>query len=177
MRGVANIAPEHKSATSASEKATGNSSDIYSISTTIILTNIYQICSEVVVADSVGDWAEKRRVLSWSYGVDRFCLWYHWWSFWYAMMCVAQTCWWFVKMLLVLASFLFLTFCVTMSYNHNVQILLVFITLLDLRFYDMSKNQKVIFWITLYCTGFIFKLLFLFRSTTISAESTALEPI
>lgn len=64
MRGVANIAPEHKSATSASEKATGNSSDIYSISTTIILTNIYQICSEVVVADSVGDWAEKRRVLS-----------------------------------------------------------------------------------------------------------------
>lgn len=28
MRGVANIAPEHKSATSASEKATGNTSDI-----------------------------------------------------------------------------------------------------------------------------------------------------
>lgn len=64
MRGVANIAPEHKSATSASEKATGNTSDIYSISTTILITSIYQICSGLVVADSVGDWAEKQRVLS-----------------------------------------------------------------------------------------------------------------
>lgn len=64
MRGVANIAPEHKSATSAYEKATGNTSDIYCISTTIIIMSIYQICSGVVVADFVGDWTEKRRVLS-----------------------------------------------------------------------------------------------------------------
>lgn len=40
MRGVANIAPEHKSATSASEKATGNTSDIYNLSTTIMITSI-----------------------------------------------------------------------------------------------------------------------------------------
>lgn len=64
MRGVANIAPEHKSATSSYEKATGNASDIYSRSTTIIIMSIYQIFSGVVEADSVGDWTNKRRFLS-----------------------------------------------------------------------------------------------------------------